>query len=225
MTTHLAAQHTYDTVELAVFRDKDLIQGLSLPKFDANKKLLTSISRLLEDTATNFQDLSFIAANQGPGPFTTMRVVITTLNGINFATKIPLVGVDGLQAFAREYKDDTHNTAYLLKAFSGDVYFGLQKAGHVLETGWAHHADVLARIQSEFDNTTIRFMGNGTELYRTEITAAFGKQAYIPNPLPHTCSIEQIGRMGFEQWQKKENIVDQMLPLYLKTQQFKKSMQ
>ncbi len=44
-----------------------------------------------------FLDLAFIAAHQGPAPFTTLRVCLTTVNGFAFATGMPLIGINGLQ--------------------------------------------------------------------------------------------------------------------------------
>ena len=57
---------------------------------------------MLKQHALTFSGLAFIAAHQGPAPFTTLRVCLTTVNGFAFATQVPLIGVNGLKELVDE---------------------------------------------------------------------------------------------------------------------------
>lgn len=166
----------------------------------------------------NLTDISFIAVNAGPGPFTTLRVVIASVNGLSFASKIPLIGIDALDAFLIEQHDAKYpNTVVLLNAFNNDVYFGIQPANSTeFQKGYDNITRILEKIKSSMPDQPIRFLGNGAELHAQEIRATFGDNALIPDPLPQTCSVEQIGLMGLEKWKNQEGLVEQLFPLYLK---------
>src|SRR5688572_29545137 len=98
MTIFLALQNTYHLIEVAVCNEDSIIESVTIDKVHASKELLPIINKLLMRHNFTLQSLSFLTINQGPGPFTTLRVVITTANGISFATGLPLIGVDGLIA-------------------------------------------------------------------------------------------------------------------------------
>src|SRR3990170_4281291 len=127
MTLFLSIQNTYEAIEIALFKDDQLVAALKEDKSRASKELIPLIAYLLLRARITMKDLAFIAVNQGPGPFTTLRVVIATVNGLSFATNVPLVGIDSLDAFLEEYKNSEHPTIILLNAFNNDVYYAIKK--------------------------------------------------------------------------------------------------
>lgn len=216
MIQFLSIQSTYHSVELALFNNDSVVTRSSIPKIKASSNLIPELSSSLEKNGISFDELDFIAVNQGPGPFTTLRVVIATANGLQFASNKPLIGIDALDAFLQEYHDPTYPiTVVLLNAFNKDVYFGIQQ-GTKIDKGYKNNLVLLAELKEQFPNQMIRFLGNGTSLYEDAIRDVFHDQAIIPAPLPQTCSIEQIGLMGLHNWEKRERISNQLLPLYLK---------
>jgi len=98
MAYFLGLQNTYDSVELGLFSEKPhLIDAHSLPKTQASSELILALAQFLQKHQLHFAQLPFIVVNQGPGPFTTLRTVIATANGLSFASAIPLIGVDALE--------------------------------------------------------------------------------------------------------------------------------
>ncbi len=195
-----------------------------ISKFQASAELIPTLDRALAEHQLKLSDLAFIAANYGPGPFTTLRTVIATLNGIAFASTVKLVGVDGLLAFITEYKNPTYDrTICMLNAFGHDVYYAYYDQDDMLVTGSANGEQFLKEIATAFaDAPTIQWLGNAIATYRPLIDELFGTRAIIPEPIPHTCSIQQIGLMGLAHWERHENVSHQLMPHYLKTQQFSK---
>ena len=213
MATYLAIQHTYNQVQMALCTGQSLRAPISLDKTIASRECIPALEKLLEDNKISLSDLDFIAVNQGPGPFTTLRVVISTVNGLAFARKIPLIGVNGLEAFAQEFSETPK--VILLNAFGGDVYY-LVDAHGIRSSGVAPINTILTDILQKIPHKPILFLGNGVSLHSTLISATFGDHAHIPNPLPETVSLATIAQQGFAQWNKQENISYQLQPLYYK---------
>jgi len=222
MKFFLAMQHTYQGIQLGLFQGGHLIQAVTDDKRKASQKIVALADKLLRDNDLSFDNLAFFAANQGPGPFTTLRVVIATVNGFAFATKKKIVGIDGLEALLQEYADKKHPTIALLNAFSGDLYFGIAPLDDEPDLGYANSSALFARIKKEFPDQTLCFIGQGVALYEDEILDQFGDLAILEKDIEH-CSIEQIGAMAWQQWEQKENVTDQLLPLYLKSMKLRKT--
>ena len=213
MINFLAVQHTYQSIEIGLFADKHLRAKVTEDKIHASKNFIPLLNNFLKDHQLALHDLSFIAANQGPGPFTTLRVVISSVNGLGFASGIPLVGVDGLAAFLDEQGNkNTPTTVALLNAFAQDVYFGIQQ-GSSRRTGCAQGDALLAEIADI--SSSILFVGNAVEMYRSKIEKIFGDRAIIPQPLAEHPTLQQIGINALTQWNNQES-TKQLLPLYLK---------
>jgi tRNA threonylcarbamoyladenosine biosynthesis protein TsaB len=225
MNIFVAIQHTYDGIEFALFRGQTKLAYHMISKFQASSLLIPTLNDTLQTHQVKLSDLAFIAANYGPGPFTTLRVVIASINGIAFATQVPLVGVDGLDAFMREHKDPAcDRTICMLNAFNNDVYYAYYDHENTLITGSANGEQFLREIAQSFANAQkIQFLGNAIAPNRALIDELFGNRAVIPEMIPATCSVQQIGLMGYEQWQRHENVTHQLMPHYLKTQQFAQS--
>lgn len=212
----IAIQNTYHHVELSIYRDAQNIGGAQLDKNHASRDLVITLADALASCSTALTECAFIAVNQGPGPFTTLRTVIASMNGLSFASSIPLVGVDGLQAFAREHRDPTWQlTVYLLNAFGNDVYFYVTGEDKP-RVGYQNIRLFLDELAEKYPASALRFMGNGADLFGPQIKQTFDSRAYIPEPNPQTCSLATIAQMGREQWDKKINVHTQLMPLYLK---------
>lgn len=220
MTTpyFLALQNNFHQIEVALFNNTDLLGMHAISKIEASSDLILTIKELLNTHHLTFKNLSFIAANQGPGPFTTLRVVIATVNGISFAARTPLVGVDGLDAFLDEHKNENYPvTVALLNAFNHDTYFGIEALG-MRETGCKNAEQLIKDLKQRYEGKSIRFIGSGTELFKGHIITTLGEQAYLPRPNPDQSSIKAIGLQALQKWHAQKDIRYQLLPLYLKNQ-------
>ncbi len=209
----LAIQHTYHAVHMSIGTPEGLGPITTLDKTQASKDAISAVAALLKSHQLTLDDLAFIAVNQGPGPFTTLRVVISTVNGLSFARKIPLIGVNGLQAFTQEYP--APNKVILLNAFAGDVYYLIETDG-TQTFGSGAVKLVLDEVMQKIPHDQILFLGNGTILHEQLIKDTFGARAQFDSPIPETASLAAIARQGIAQWQAQENISYQLQPLYFK---------
>lgn len=222
---------THNKLDIALFQDQVCLDSLTKLDVRASSSLIMFLDSLLKKHNLSLTNLSFIAVDKGPGAFTSLRVTIATINGIAFNNKIPLIGISGLDALAKEAldsKSDTKNTniqniVTLLNAYNNEAYFLVSKtdAKNILEsTQGCQNIDILLDdIKSKFKDQKILFCGQGCQLYKTNIKHLLSDQAVILDE-PLLASAKVIGQIAYECWLKKENIENQISPLYLKTQYF-----
>lgn len=219
---YLSIQTTYDHVEVGLFSAHTFLDSIKLDKTYASKNLIIDLNTLLRNNTLKLEDIDFFAVNQGPGPFTSLRVIITTANGLSFATKKPLIGVNGIEQFLAEFHDaQWPHTVALLNAYQNDVYYAIEKNGICTQTGAKNIDLILDELAS--DNNPVRLIGNSIDIHKKIILNKLGNLAYLQESMPQHVSLQQIGKDAFARWQKKENLSGQLLPLYLKTQEYQKT--
>jgi tRNA threonylcarbamoyladenosine biosynthesis protein TsaB len=217
MPLFLTVHTTYTHIQIGIFKNTVLVDYAQEDNKRSSQNFIPLLHDLLTRNNKTLADLAFIAAYQGPGPFTTLRVSIASVNGLGFATQLPLVGVDGLDAFLEEQKDLGYAyTIALLNAFSNDVYVGIydRLKNTITYKGYRNIAFLLEQLAQQKE--TIKFVGNGTDLYSQIIQATLGDYAYIPELNPAVCSLESVAKAGLSSFQIQENCKQQLLPLYLK---------
>ena len=211
MIVYIAAQATYHSIEVGVFSDLVCIARSSIAKRTASKMFIPVFQDLLAHNNLTLADCSFIAASQGPAPFTTLRTLIASLNAVHFATKIPLVGVNGLHAFAHQSDTQPHAlTIVLLNAYHNDVYFVYRNS-----VGCQPIAELIQILQKEPLEVPLRFVGNGAILFEEHLKKAFAGSSFVLDTNNDFTTLETIAQHGLTQWHNKFT-TQQLVPLYLK---------
>ncbi|KKP36100.1 MAG: Universal bacterial protein YeaZ [candidate division TM6 bacterium GW2011_GWF2_32_72] len=219
MTKFLVINPTQNSTEFAIFCDDKILQKHSESKTKLSKDFFIILENLFAKTNLNFENLDFIAVNQGPGPFTTLRVVLASVNGLSFASKIPLVGIDGIKTLLEEFKDSNFATNIaLLNAFADDVYFAIDSNNSV-DAGYENIDTFLNELKNKFSNP-INFFGAGTELFAEKIKNILGDQAVFAKNVAMNCSIERLVEKALEKFTANQTS-NQLLPLYLKIGKYK----
>lgn len=221
-TYALILQTDYHDVQVGLLKDSILIHQAAVEKIHASRFLMDSLLSLLTKHNLTWQDLSYLGVNQGPGPFTTLRAIIATVNGIGFARRIPLIGVDGLNAFLEE-QSFSKTTIALLNAFNKDLYFGIKEDGKVIKTGWQEGTSFLKSLSLARTSEPLSFVGNGVPLFKDDVVKLFGSYALIPDPLPHAPSLQTIANNAQKQWENEKKEIYKLIPLYLKSHNYKAS--
>ena len=216
MHSYIAIQNTYDVFEIALFINNELTDKKRENKYNASKLFIPLLDELLTKNNAKISDFDFCAVNCGPGPFSTLRSIIASVNGLHFATNIPLVGIDGLEAtFLELYDNNYENTIVLLNAFNNEVYYLIAHRDQILSKGYQKIDLFLQEIKQQIPDS-INFFGNGVTLHQSLITEKLGNNAIIKELNPSMCSVEMIGRIGLEKWLLKQRSVGPVMPLHLK---------
>lgn len=215
MTKFLVIHTRYKDVQIGLFNNNKLIDVTADDNKKISKNFLYLTNELLLKNNINLCELNFIAAHQGPAPFTTLRVSLASVNGLAFATHIPLVGVSGLKTFLNEYKSNVNLTVALLNAFCKEIYYGIfDPETQEISIGYAPAQEFIKNIADIF-NGNITFIGNGVDLYREFVYQYLDNRAIILDPLPEMVSLKALGEEAFIEWQNNK-CVEQIMPLYLK---------
>lgn len=201
---------TYSTVAIGLFVGKKLVQSITIDHKQACVSLLGNIDQLLTSHQRALKDLAFIAINQGPGPYTTLRITLTIADGLAFATGIPLVGVDGFTAFIDEIKDPQFDyTVIIQNAFCREVFYAIHdNVANTTETGYLSIDSCVEKLQA-LGNKTILLAGNGVDLL-------IMPEIQKPAPLLLSPTLESIGRTAYKNWESGTGLSSNLLPLYLK---------
>jgi tRNA threonylcarbamoyladenosine biosynthesis protein TsaB len=81
-----------------------MVASESLPMVRGHAEaLMPLVARVMKASGLAFGDLDRIVVTTGPGSFTGLRVGIAAARGLGLATKIPVVGVSTLSAYAAPY--------------------------------------------------------------------------------------------------------------------------
>lgn len=215
MQQFLVIHTTYQTCDIALFSDENIQDRCSEDKSNTSKQLIPAIDTLLTRHKLSINMLDFIVINQGPGPFSTLRSVIATANGLHCAMGIPLIGIDSLKATLSEFKTNAKRTIVLFNAFNREVYFAIEQHAAPPLTGYKTIETFIAFIEHNYHDETINFIGNAVPLYTQEIKNALAGNAIIPEIIPNLCSLEYLGLLGLDAFNKTHEI-QYLFPLYLK---------
>lgn len=224
---HALIFHTgYSDVKLGLARNGSLLEVIPIPKHQASRDVLICCTNLLVQRGLSLTDCAFLAAHRGPAPFTTLRVTLSTINGLAYARKLPLIGIDGLDAFVQEMSNQlfTPYLLVLLNAFCDDVYFALyNRADNSIQRGCQPITMLIAMLDTLTQSSEkahhgfiVTIVGNAVFLYKDLLLAKGAEKIYIPESLPEIASIEAINQEAWRQWSVHGGITEQLLPLYLK---------
>lgn len=223
-TQHFLLVHNdYHVTWIGLFCGLLCIDSVSCDNKQISKSLCSALQRLLEKNNLSLKECSFLAANQGPGPFTTVRVIIASLNGLAFATQLPIVGVNCIKTLTYEYADQKYDYVIALtNAFCNDVYFGiLDTQQQRYSEGCMPFDQMLAHLQT-LSASSLKFVGFISEEQKSKLIASLSNETAIPHSYfegtaSHTASLDAMGKQAYRQWCEQNNVVQQLLPLYFKS--------
>lgn len=81
--------------------------------FSHNKLLLPSIKRILEKNNYTLESVDRLCVGLGPGSFTGLRIGVSTIKALGFASKIEIAGYESLSALALEGFENNDNISTL----------------------------------------------------------------------------------------------------------------
>jgi tRNA threonylcarbamoyl adenosine modification protein YeaZ len=153
----VAGDHT--AVTLAVCEGTRILWSDTESARRTGSMLIPRIDSVLRAAGRSLKECAFIAASCGPAPFTTLRVVVATVNGLGYATGLPLVQVD---RFSAGLFETTRPTIMLYNAFGGDLYYAVRHGEALLVSG----CDTAVRVEEYLEPYTSRalYIGDGVPL-------------------------------------------------------------
>ncbi len=154
-----------------------------------SERLMTVIDHALKQAGMAIPDIDVFGIAIGPGSFTGLRIGLSTVKGLSFATGKPVVSVPTLEAFAWNFPYPAHPVCVMLDARKKEVYAAVFKWSgsgfdRVVEERSVKPADLVKGLDGP-----VIFAGEGASLYKDSILEIAGgnaifapKQDMVPSP-------------------------------------------
>jgi tRNA threonylcarbamoyladenosine biosynthesis protein TsaB len=190
-------------------------------KFDVkitySEVLLSTIDLALKTVGLKIGDLDGFAISIGPGSFTGLRIGLSTIKGLCFASGKPLASVPSLDALATLSLYCRYPVAPLLDAKKDQVYAAIYDTsdGKLRRKSEYLVIDVDNLVKKIAEKTL--FVGAGARLYQRELIGLLGKKACFATGEQSTPSGASVARIGLNKLVdgQTEDITD-LEPLYIR---------
>lgn len=179
----LALDTTSHGCSVAISDDHRILAELIIEKKETHSKhLMSLIDSAIHVAGMALDDLDAFAVARGPGSFTGLRIGLSTIKGICFATEKPLVGVSSLEALAQGAAGFGFPVCPIIDARKNEVYQALYsfEDGRCL-TLQSPRAVGKEHLCDEIKGKTV-FIGSGVHVFGDVICHNLGDRAVIPHP-------------------------------------------
>lgn len=204
-------------LSLAVSREEKILkQRNMLLRRPLSSSIIPGIQRILKNAGLTLVQLDGFAVGLGPGSFTSLRVGLSTVKGLAFATGKPVVGIASLDILAMNVADEDSRICVLCDARRDLVYACIyEKHNGTLDRKSDYMLASIEDVLKDLRGSVV-FIGDGITIYRKtieqnkKINARF---ADVKHPFPQARQLAALALPRFRE--KVYDHIDQMVPLYL----------
>lgn len=191
------------------FRNVKLTRPLS-------SSIMPSIEKILDSSGITLSKLDGFAIGLGPGSFTGLRVGLSTIKGLAFATEKPVVGISSLDVLAMNIKEDHGQICTLCDAKRNLAYACLyEKKGLTLKRKSDYVLESIEQIVKKIKGEVI-FIGDGVKLFRDHIQKVKGINPIFIDGESSLPRARYLAPLALEKFQKgQQDDIAQLVPLYL----------
>ncbi len=181
--------------------------------------LIPTIDRLLKASGLTLSSLEGLAVSIGPGSFTGLRVGLATMMGLRAATGLPLAAVPTLEAMVWNVPRADVPLCPILKARTGEVYWGLYRWTGVgtLQVLEAERVGPLELVVQSFVGPTV-VLGEGWAANRNELRRLLGAREGEVREAPGgamAASAVSVGLAGLERLARGDIAGQGLSPRYV----------
>jgi tRNA threonylcarbamoyladenosine biosynthesis protein TsaB len=182
-----------------------------------SERVLPAIERMLEDAGIALSALGGLAVSIGPGSFTGLRIGLSTVKGLAYATGLPVAAVPTLEAMAWVLPEARLPVCPVLDARRQEVYAALFRHGPeglvrlMEDTALAPEA-----LAACIEEPTL-FLGDALHTYGDLLRRLLGERFRLP-PLvqrgPRAACVAELGRQRLLRGERES--VAHLVPSYLR---------
>ena len=221
----LAFESSAKAASVALVRDGKLISQYSqCSGLTHSRTLLPMAEDMLKNAELGLDKVDVFAVAYGPGSFTGIRIGVSTVKGLAWATEKPCVGVSTLEAMAWHGLAAGGYICPVMDARRSQVYNGLFKIeGEKPIRLCEDRAIALPLLGDELKklDAPVFLVGDGAEL-----TAAYLKEQGLPYVLaPDTLRWQSAWGVAMAAMDKTPGNADELLPVYLRLSQAERERQ
>jgi len=214
----LGIETSTKTGSVAIVSEKGVIVQYTLNiEVTHSERLMATVDRVLKDTGIVMSQFDGFAVAVGPGSFTGLRIGLSTVKGLAFATGKPVAAVPTLKALAWNLPYSAYPICPLLDARKNEVYASLYAFdGPSLVQIFTERVVTLSLLSEQINSKTV-FTGEAAYFFRTQIEQVFGDAAlFAPRSatLPSAASVAEIGMDLIKKGKQADP--DSLTPMYIR---------
>lgn len=209
---------------VAVMDDEEVLAEYNLNNGKTHsQRLMPMVCEVMDSVGLKPEDIDFYAAASGPGSFTGLRIGITTLKAIAYASGKPVISVPTLDALAYNIPRTELLVCPMMDARNRQVYTALYgwtggKLSKVTEYMGVTVEELTGIVKGKNQKTV--FLGDGVKLHKDYLLKELGDMCEFSPPalmLQRGCSVAVAGLVMAAEG-RIENCFD-MVPFYLRKSQ------
>ena len=182
-----------------------------------SERLLPTIERMFHDAGLGLDSLSGLAVSIGPGSFTGLRIGLSTVKGLAYATGLPVVSVPTLEALASSVGFAREQICPVLDARKQEVYAALfrRERGElmrIMEDTALAPEELCSRIR----RPTV-FLGDGLAVHGELFRRLLADRMLVPPPPSRGARPAWVAELGRQRLLRGErDPIDTLVPRYLR---------
>jgi tRNA threonylcarbamoyladenosine biosynthesis protein TsaB len=182
-----------------------------------SERLMSVVHQTLSQSELALEAIDAFAVAIGPGSFTGLRIGLSTVKGLSYATGKPFVTVPTLEAFAWNFTCCPYPVCLMLDARKSEVYAAVFQWVHegfkrVVGEVSVRPEELLGQLQG-----TVLFAGEGVTLYREKVAEIMGDRAVVASPEKMVPSPANVALLGMEKAARGEFTgVSTAVPFYIR---------
>jgi tRNA threonylcarbamoyladenosine biosynthesis protein TsaB len=185
------------------------------------ERLMAAIDGVLRSARWELADVEAFAVALGPGSFTGLRIGLSTIKGLAFATGKPVAGVSTLEALAWRLPYCAYPVCPVLDARKNEVYTAryrtLEGRLEVLDAPRAMPPAALAEELRDGTTGPLVLMGDAVQPFGSIFVEILGTRAYLAPPdlrLPSAATVGELGATALARGEAPDPAG--LVPLYLR---------
>ncbi len=185
-----------------------------------SERLLPTIDRMLRDAGVGLDAVSGIAVSIGPGSFTGLRIGLSTVKGLAYASGMPVVGVPTLEALAWSVPFSAVQVCPVLDARKHEVYAALFRFERGLLVRLMEDAALAPEALCSKIRKPTLFLGDGVPVHGELFRRLLGDRMLVPplaNRGARPACVAELGRQRLERGERDS--ADSLVPRYLRPSQ------
>lgn len=209
--------------EVRSFHKPNGQRAIANPKANHAESILPLIEFLLEKAkVSSLAEISGFAVSIGPGSFTGLRIGLSTVKGLAYGSRIPVVGISTLLANAARVTDFDGFICSFLDARKKEVYASLfHKRGDTLnrltEDMVAPVNRIIDTVQALEGVEPCLFVGDATRIYWRTILDLLGSRVCLCSGDSFSSLASAIARLGEVRFRCSDvDCVGTLVPRYLR---------
>lgn len=182
-----------------------------------SERLMAVVNHTLLQSELSLDNIDAFAIAIGPGSFTGLRIGLSTVKGLSYATGKPVVAIPTLEAFVWNFPFSMYPVCLMLDARKKEVYSAVFRWEHggfkkIIKEISIRPADLLKELQG-----SIVFAGEGVLLYKDQIIEVLKERAVLASPEKMVPSPANVAMLGMSKAIRGEYIdVSEAAPFYIR---------